>query len=76
MRGIDIIPRVVYAGIIAIGRQLINGDVKLTDIPSPTPLPEQSCSGHLAVLHHLIKRVGRHADVSGGGFATDEPWCK
>jgi hypothetical protein len=51
-------PRFVNAGIIAIGRQFINGDVKLTDIPSSPSLSKQSCSGHLAVLHHLIKCVG------------------
>jgi len=58
LRGIDITPRFVNAGIIAIGRQFINGEVKLTDIPSSPSLSEQSCSGHLAVLHHLVKRVG------------------
>jgi hypothetical protein len=58
LRGIDITPRFVNASIIAIGWQFINGDVKLTDIPSSSSLSEQSWSGHSAGLHHLVKRVG------------------
>jgi hypothetical protein len=46
------------ASIIAIGRQFINGNVNLTDIPSTPSLSEQSCSGHLAAPHHLVKRGG------------------
>jgi hypothetical protein len=58
LRGIDITPRFVNASIIAVARQLINGEVKLAHIPSSPSLSEQSCSGHLAVLHHLVERVG------------------
>jgi len=60
------------ASIIAIGRQFINGNVNLTDIPSTPSLSEQSCSGHLAILHHLIKCVGGHADVGGSSLTADE----
>jgi hypothetical protein len=45
LRGIDITPRFVNASIIAIRRQLINGDVKLTHVPCSPSLSEQSSSG-------------------------------
>jgi hypothetical protein len=58
LRGIEITPRFVNASIIAVERQFINGDVELTHIPSPSSLSEQPWSWHLAVLHHLVERVG------------------
>ena len=44
-RGIDIAPRLVNAGIIAIERQFINGNVKLAHVPSSPSFSEQLARG-------------------------------
>ncbi|MBT1517495.1 hypothetical protein KIP88_45230 [Bradyrhizobium sp. SRL28] len=61
MRGINITPRFVNASIIAIGRQLINGDVKLTYIVSVATRPSSR-------LPFLVVKA-----VNGSGAANFPP---